>query len=118
MKRIIVETSDDKKDALESALIKQGITLAEWFNDKVEEIVEEPIVYYNMKANDLKQLSTLEDSTVVFNALRNINWSFSNDDTSYLSHNIHPYPAKYIPQISNQLIRLLSLPGEKHSKSD
>jgi len=113
MKRIIVETSNDKKDALENALKVQGITFAEWFNDKVEEIIEEPIAYYNTKENDLKILSFLEESGKVFETLSKINWSFSTDDTSYLSHNIHPYPAKYIPQIPNQLIRLLSLPGEK-----
>ena len=113
MKRIIVETSDDKKDALENALKKQGITLTEWFNDKVEEIVEEPIAYYNTKANDLTQLSFLDEPQNVFDTLNSIDWAFSTDDTSYLSHNIHPYPAKYIPQIPNQLIRLLSLPGEK-----
>jgi DNA modification methylase len=113
MKRIIVETSEDKKNALENALKRQGISLSEWFNDIVEDIVEEPLLYYSNKPNDLTELNAISNSGVTFDLLNNIDWSFSTDETSYLSHNIHPYPAKYIPQIPNQLIRLLSLPGEK-----
>ena len=39
-------------------------------------------------------------------------WDFPSADTGYLTHNIHPYPAKFIPQIPNALIRELSSPGE------
>lgn len=39
-------------------------------------------------------------------------WSFSDDDTSFLAHDIHPYPAKFIPQIPGTLIALLSGRGE------
>lgn len=113
MKRIVVETSDDKKSALETTLKKQGVSIAEWFNDQVEEIIEEPILFYDKRSNDLIELSKIQDSSGTLEILKGLDWSFSSDNTSYLSHNIHPYPAKYIPQIPNQLIRLLSLPGEK-----
>ena len=39
-------------------------------------------------------------------------WEFGSADTGYLTHNIHPYPAKFIPQIPNTLIKELSSPGE------
>src|ERR1043165_2564408 len=41
-----------------------------------------------------------------------IDWNFASAKTSYLTHGLHPYPAKYIPQIPNTLIRELSSPGE------
>ncbi len=45
----------------------------------------------------------------VFQAL---DWSFSTEDTTYLSHDIHPYPAKFPPQLPAQIIKLLSSEGE------
>ena len=44
--------------------------------------------------------------------LAEIDWDFTTADTGYLTHNLHPYPAKFIPQIPNALIRELSAPGE------
>lgn len=45
-------------------------------------------------------------------ALRAIDWSFTDDDTSFLTHDLHPYPAKFVPQIPGHCIANLSLPGE------
>src|ERR1041385_186183 len=39
-------------------------------------------------------------------------WNFASAKTSHLTHGLHPYPAKYIPQIPHTLIRELSSPGE------
>ena len=39
-------------------------------------------------------------------------WDLTSANTSYLTHNIHPYPAKYIPQIPNMLIQELSSVGD------
>ena len=50
--------------------------------------------------------NALRSSKRVAKALQAINWSFTSDDTRFLTHNLHPYPAKFIPQI----------PG-KHSSS-
>lgn len=33
-------------------------------------------------------------------------------NNSYLTHNFHPYPAKFVPQIPAELIRTLSKPGD------
>jgi len=41
-----------------------------------------------------------------------IDWSFKDENTSYLTHGIHPYPAKFIPQIASCLIQYMSSPGE------
>lgn len=31
-------------------------------------------------------------------------WTFKNADTQYLTHGLHPYPARMIPQIASRLI--------------
>lgn len=48
----------------------------------------------------------------VATALQSIDWSFTDDDTSFLTHDLHPYPAKFIPQIPGNCIAQLSMPGE------
>ena len=44
--------------------------------------------------------------------LEGIDWDFSNAKTNYLTHGLHPYPAKFIPQIPNTLIQELSSVGD------
>ena len=41
-----------------------------------------------------------------------IDWDFNGAKTQYLTHGLHPYPAKYIPQIPNALIQELSSVGD------
>ena len=41
-----------------------------------------------------------------------VEWDFASAKTGYLTHNLHPYPAKFIPQIPNALIQELSSIGE------
>jgi site-specific DNA-methyltransferase (cytosine-N4-specific) len=36
--------------------------------------------------------------------LENVDWTFSNADTQYLTHGLHPYPARMIPQIPATLL--------------
>jgi DNA modification methylase len=48
-----------------------------------------------------------------FASLRQLDWSFLDDETGFLAHDIHPYPAKFIPQIPGTLISLLSARGEQ-----
>ncbi|MBM4046825.1 MAG: site-specific DNA-methyltransferase, partial [Planctomycetes bacterium] len=45
-------------------------------------------------------------------ALDKIDWDFVDAKTTYLTHGLHPYPAKFIPQIPNALIQALSSVGE------
>lgn len=44
--------------------------------------------------------------------LQQIDWDFQNAKTSYLTHGLHPYPAKFIPQIPNALIQEFSSVGD------
>lgn len=44
--------------------------------------------------------------------LQNINFDFADSKTKYLTHGLHPYPAKFIPQIPDVLIRELSREGD------
>lgn len=57
-----------------------------------------------------QQLS--EPQAVYLGKLSAIDWSFTDAKTSYLTHGIHPYPAKFIPQIPNALIQELSSVGD------
>lgn len=44
--------------------------------------------------------------------LREIDWDFFNAKSVYLTHGLHPYPAKFIPQIPRILIEELSTAGD------
>lgn len=45
-------------------------------------------------------------------AIATIDWEFANADTQYLTHNIHRYSGKFIPQIAKTAIELLTGTGE------
>ncbi len=45
-------------------------------------------------------------------ALRHADFDFTDSQTGYLTHGLHPYPAKFIPQIPDALIRELSHEGD------
>lgn len=61
---------------------------------------------------EISSTTELFDTDKVVRDLRKVGWDFTTDDTSYLSHDIHPYPAKFIPQIPGHLIARLSLRGD------
>lgn len=44
--------------------------------------------------------------------LKALDWGFTDDDTRFLGHDLHPYPAKFIPQLPGTFISLLSSRGE------
>lgn len=48
----------------------------------------------------------------VFSYLKGLDWSFTDDDTRFMGHDLHPYPAKFIPQLPGTIISLLSSRGE------
>jgi len=62
--------------------------------------------------NEITHPEDLIDSEQVFSELAVMDWAFENEDTSFLTHDIHPYPAKFIPHIPAQLISRLSLRGD------
>lgn len=89
--------------------------------------MSDPISFYNSQASlaRILELHDVEGSYSyiseplldlsiqdIENRLKNIDWSFTNDDTSFGGHDLHPYPAKFIPQIPGQFIEYLSRPGE------
>ena len=46
------------------------------------------------------------------NKLSELDWECVNENTTYLTHNIHTYHSKYIPQIAGNLIKFLSVEGD------
>ena len=44
--------------------------------------------------------------------IKDIDWDFQKSKTNTSTNSIHPYPAKYIPQIPNHLIRIFSEEGD------
>lgn len=63
------------------------------------------------KKRNILPVYTLSDEEII-NALTELDWSFGEDNTTYLSHDIHPYPAKFAPQLPAQIIQLFSSAGE------
>src|SRR5207237_2650159 len=68
---------------------------------------------HSSQAAEGKSLELQDQASVTasFERLRKIDWDFRDAKTSYLTHGLHPYPAKYIPQIPNALIQEFSTVG-------
>ncbi len=45
--------------------------------------------------------------------LKNVSFDFEGEDTSYLTHAFHPYPAKFPPQLPRALLAKFARPGER-----
>lgn len=110
--RIVLETSDERKSALLEAASLQGTTLTDWFEEQV--VGSFPPTSHDgpNPLHDIKSVAELEEPSAIFEALACRDWSFTEDDTRYLTHDLHPYPAKFIPQIPAHLITRLSMPGD------
>lgn len=52
------------------------------------------------------------DFVLEFQELRKMNWDFKNETTNTSTNTIHPYPAKFIPQIPRHFIEKFSKVGE------
>lgn len=102
--RIIVETSSAKKRQLDRQLTLLGQTVTQWVDEALDEVVQAP-------TSDQRCLLGLADQDVIA-ALEALDWEFRDSSTNYLTHDLHPYPAKFIPQIPQRLIAALSHPGE------
>ena len=109
--RIVLETSDDRKSAILEAADLQGESLTDWFEEQF-------LVVMPRRSNrtptvrEVVNPSDLQDCESVIASLDALDWSFTNDDTQYLTHDLHPYPAKFIPQIPAHLIAGLSVRGD------
>ena len=53
-----------------------------------------------------------QQPSAVFACLKRLDWAFTDDQTQFLTHDLHPYPAKFIPQIPGTIISRLSRPGD------
>lgn len=88
--------------------------MTDWFEQKIDE--DEAVEVYSESTQELvdqlEQPQSLHDESDIIRKIENVDWSFTESDTTYLSHGIHPYSAKFIPQIPHYLIQILSLRGE------
>jgi len=111
--RIAFETSNERKSALLKITSLQGETLADRFDEQLTSTPIQPcsLPGEEIGANRLK-LNDLNAPDALLRRLSTRDWSFTSDDTRYLTHDLHPYPAKFIPQIPAHLIAELSLPGD------
>ena len=98
---------ESKLDYLREIDLGVGLPLfesrGEYIFNRTEQVPEYP---------ELTSIDELKSSQIVVRDLSAINWAFTFDDTGFLTHDLHPYPAKYIPQIPGHIISRLSLPGE------
>ncbi|WLB57457.1 DNA methyltransferase [Bradyrhizobium japonicum] len=109
--RIVLETTDQRKAALVNSLDLQGESLSDWLEEQLTLSI--PGVEKSLSGElSHKSLTSEPDSRKVLAALKQQDWAFTDDDTRYLTHDIHPYPAKFIPQIPAHLISYLSDPGD------
>ena len=110
--RIVLETSDQRKSAMIEAASLQGGTLTDWFEEQVTTAIPRLSHANPEKLHHIRNIEELEDTKETFASLSSRDWSFTKDDTRYLTHDLHPYPAKFIPQIPAHLIARLSVAGD------
>ena len=90
----------------------QGATLTDWLEEQVTTTFPRLSGATLYQPQNAKNIEELEDAKRIFESLSSQDWSFTDDDTRYLTHDLHPYPAKFIPQIPAHLISRLSVPGD------
>lgn len=110
--RIILETSDAKKSAMTEAADLQGTSLGDWFEEQVSTAMPRIASKQIEEISGINQIRDLLDTDAVLASIADQDWAFTEDDTRYLTHDLHPYPAKFIPQIPTHLIARLSMPGD------
>jgi site-specific DNA-methyltransferase (cytosine-N4-specific) len=89
--------------------IKQGLIpepSRDWRGWRVFEEREASAIEAFARGNESGQRSPAIET------LSNLDWAFADAKTLYLTHGLHPYPAKFIPQIPNALIQELSSVGD------
>ena len=100
--RIVLETSNQRKSAMMEAASLQGATLVNWLEEHLTTANPGFSTPGAEPASELGGVSELEDTETTFAVLSSRDWSFTEDDTRYLTHDLHPYPAKFIPPNSRQ----------------
>lgn len=99
--------SHDTEDARLSPLLLEKTNGMLWSDQQTGEVLDDPPVV--LRPQSRKTKSTMGNS---IKGLRSRDWSFTTAITNEWTHDLHPYPAKFIPQIPRTLIEALSKPGE------
>jgi DNA modification methylase len=99
-----------EREALSRLLIREGAAVSEWLQSEMPLLLATSATY--PAYDEIDSLEELRDPAKVLQRIDQMDWSFTHDDTGYLAHDIHPYPAKFIPQLPGHLITGLSLRGE------
>jgi len=60
----------------------------------------------------LDATSAFVDTKPIVEAVLREPWEYTEADTQHLTHNIHRYSGKFIPQIAGRVIGLVTQPGE------
>lgn len=100
------------REVLHQVLKRHRQTLKAWSDEQLEMFVEPKALLQPMQMREIGSATELADAAQVTACLKAVDWAFTDADTGYLTHDLHPYPAKFIPQIPAHLIAGLSLPGE------
>lgn len=109
--RLVLETTEKRKAALVKRLELQGESISEWIEDQIEAAIAVPVEARGTEIAEPTSINDLLDNQII-DRLTRADWAFTTADTRYLTHDLHPYPAKFPPQIPGQLISALSLPGD------
>jgi len=110
--RIVLETSNKRKSALVQKLALQGDTLSDWLEEQLTLSVADGAAPDHGSLQPVSLFRQGAEASEVLARLKSQDWSFTHDDTGYLTHDLHPYPAKFIPQIPAHLIANLSAHGD------
>ena len=110
--RVVLDTSDAHKSAMMEAADLQGESLTDWFEERFLVAMPRRSARPRAAVREVEHPSDFQDPASVFATLDALDWSFTNDDTGYLTHDLHPYPAKFIPQIPAHLVARLSVRGD------
>ncbi len=105
------KTSNEQKKVLSTAIQRDKSILSKQLTGQLELFMIQHAI--TLQVGQIASSDELSNKEQVMSVLEQIDWSFTQENTQYLSHDIHPYPAKFIPQIPAHLISRLSLPGER-----
>lgn len=94
--KIVIETSTLKKEPLYQILERHQQTLNEWLDEQAKSLIEPDDLVGPLHVQEISSAAELADSTEVLANLTTVDWAFTDADTGYLTHGLHPYPAKFI----------------------
>lgn len=113
MTRLVFETSESEKAALAAVLEPVGKTFTDWFEEQlVETLARQQVDLVQYTLREALHHGELTNAHAIASEIETADWAFSDANTGFLTHDVHPYPAKYIPQLPGNFIRRLTCPGE------